>query len=121
MAHYSSGHTLGSLCYLPVLFHPFPESVYRCALPSRVWHSRSTSAPAPHATLAVSTRRVLGSDQREPTDIYSGPRLSPRCMVLLSGSFRAEVPSGVSRIAGAGALACSKAEAARCGEDYRDS
>src|SRR6266404_6369397 len=72
MAHHHSGHSLGSLCCLPVLFHLFPESVYRCALPSRVWHSRGTSAPDPPAHLAVPAGRVFNSYRRERHKVILG-------------------------------------------------
>src|ERR1700682_619741 len=108
MAHHCSGHSLGRPCCLPVLFHLFPESDYRRALPSRPWHSCDTATPAPYARLAVPARRADGSDHWEPADIHLGARLSPRCMVLLSCSVGVEIFSGLSRIAGPDARACTK-------------
>lgn len=78
------------------------------ALPSRSWLRRGATAPAAYAAVAVPARRVDGSDYREPTDVHSGSRLPARRLVLLSGSVRAEIPSGLSRVVGAAAALALK-------------
>src|SRR5580692_1637559 len=121
MAHHSSGHSLGRRCGLPLLFPLFPESDERCALPSWPRLSRSTTAPVPYAPVAVFARRVDGFDHREPADVHPGPLVSPRRLVLLSCCVRSQIPSGLSRIAGAGGCACVNAEGTRQGERSNDS
>jgi dolichyl-phosphate-mannose--protein O-mannosyl transferase len=72
-----------------------------------------TFAANTYAALALSPRCVDSSDHRKPPDVYPGPRVSARCVVLLSYFVFFEIDSWISRIASTGARPCANAEAER--------